>query len=34
MEKIETKIKKMSLVNIEGKLTKDEMENVMAGSGF
>ncbi|MXO06549.1 hypothetical protein [Flavobacterium sp. HBTb2-11-1] len=32
MEKIETKIKKMSLVNIEGKLTKDEMENVMAGS--
>ncbi|WP_433779341.1 hypothetical protein [Flavobacterium anhuiense] len=24
----------MSLSNIEGKLTKDEMENVMAGSGF
>lgn len=32
MEKIE--IKKMSLANIENKLTPAEMENIMAGSGF
>lgn len=33
MEKLETKIKKMSLANIQGRLTIEEMENVMAGSG-
>ncbi|WP_291122586.1 hypothetical protein, partial [Flavobacterium sp. UBA6046] len=27
------KTKKMSLANIEGRLTPDEMENIMAGSG-
>ncbi|WP_348823841.1 hypothetical protein [Flavobacterium aestuarii] len=31
---VETEIKKMSLSNIEGKLSPDEMENIMAGSGF
>lgn len=30
MEKLKTK--KMSLANLEGRLTKDEMEEVMAGS--
>ncbi len=28
-----SQIKKMSLANIEGKLTTEEMENIMAGSG-
>ncbi|MFV8355604.1 hypothetical protein ACNQGB_05400 [Flavobacterium sp. XS1P32] len=28
------KIKKMTLTNIEGKLSKEEMENIMAGKGF
>jgi hypothetical protein len=32
MKKLE--IKKMSLANIESKLTPAEMENIMAGSGF
>lgn len=32
MEKLETKTKKMSLANIQGRLTPEEMENVMAGS--
>jgi len=32
MQKLKTT--KMSLANIEGKLTLEEMENVMAGSGF
>ena len=27
-------IKKMSLANIENRLTQEEMENIMAGSGF
>ncbi len=31
---MENKIKKMSLANIEGKLTPAEMENIMAGSGI
>lgn len=31
---IKNEIKKMSLANIEGKLTPEEMENIMAGSGF
>ena len=26
-------LKKMSLANVEGRLTADEMENIMAGSG-
>lgn len=26
--------KKMSLANIENRLTQEEMENIMAGSGF
>lgn len=29
-----SKIKKMSLSNIENRLTPEEMENIMAGSGF
>ncbi|MBL0736061.1 hypothetical protein JI750_04135 [Flavobacterium sp. GN10] len=28
------KLEKMSLANIEGKLSRKEMKNVMAGSGF
>jgi hypothetical protein len=31
---IKNEIKKMSLANIDGKLTPEEMENIMAGSGF
>lgn len=30
---LELKTKKMSLANIDGKLTPGEMENIMAGSG-
>ncbi|HAH53837.1 MAG TPA: hypothetical protein DCM02_00745 [Flavobacterium sp.] len=33
MKNIDLKIKKMSLANIEGKLTSAEMDNIMAGSG-
>ena len=29
-----SELKKMSLANIENRLTPEEMENVMAGSGF
>jgi hypothetical protein len=32
MENLQVQRKKMSLANIEGKLTIEEMENVMAGS--
>lgn len=28
------KLEKMSLANIEGKLTRNEMKNIMAGSGY
>jgi len=28
------KLEKMSLLNIEGKLSRTEMKNIMAGSGF
>ncbi|WP_291122584.1 hypothetical protein [Flavobacterium sp. UBA6046] len=31
---VELKTKKMSLANIESRLTPAEMENIMAGSGF
>lgn len=34
MKNVEIKTKKMSLANIEGRLTAAEMENIMAGSGF
>ncbi len=34
MKNLELKTKKMSLANIEGKLSVTEMENIMAGSGF
>jgi hypothetical protein len=34
MKNLEIKTKKMSLANIEGKLSVTEMENIMAGSGF
>lgn len=34
MENLQVQRKKMSLANIEGRLTLEEMENVMAGSGF
>lgn len=34
MKNLEVKTKKMSIANIEGKLTPAEMENIMAGSGF
>ena len=33
MENLQVQRKKMSLANIEGRLTLEEMENVMAGSG-
>lgn len=33
MENLEFKTKKMSLANIEGKLSVTEMEQIMAGSG-
>lgn len=32
MEKLNKKSKKISLANLESKLTKEEMENIMAGS--
>lgn len=32
MKNFEQKTKKMSLVNIDGRLTQTEMENIMAGS--
>jgi hypothetical protein len=34
MENLQVQRKKMSLANIEGRLTLEEMENVMAGSGI
>ena len=33
MKNLEIKTKKMSLANMENKLTLEEMENVMAGAG-
>jgi hypothetical protein len=33
MKNLETKTKRMSLANIEGKLSVTEMEEIMAGSG-
>lgn len=34
MENVKQKTKKMSLANIDGLLAPEEMENIMAGSGW